>query len=276
MKIFMSKQWQLLWQGKDPFAEAQALQGKIFRSKEGRRTLRFENEGRGYFLKLHEGIGWGEIFKNIFQLRLPVLGAANEYLACLRLKELGVDTMIPVAFGERGINPARRLSFLVTEELADTVSLEDYCKSWQESPPSVREKRAIIRKLAYISKTLHENGINHRDYYLCHFLRSDDGKPYQYTDPLYLIDLHRVQMRKATPRRWLVKDLAGLFYSAFDLPLTRRDLLCFILAYRRNWLRNDACELRSVIERAIALYRKDFGRNPPAVISDILSLDHYT
>jgi heptose I phosphotransferase len=274
MKIFLNPQWQALWQDKDAFAEARALQGKIYRSKEGRRTLRFEHDGKGYFLKLHEGIGWPEIFKNLFQLRLPVLGAANEYLACLRLSDLGVDTMAPVAFGESGCNPAQQLSFLITEELADTISLEDYCKSWRDNPPSVREKRAIIRKLAHISKALHENGINHRDYYLCHFLRRDDGKTFKYEDPLYLIDLHRVQMRKTTPLRWLVKDLAGLFYSAFDLPLTRRDILCFLSVYRRHWLRRGTNDLQSIANRAIALYRKDFGKEPPASILSILTPEY--
>jgi heptose I phosphotransferase len=274
MKVFLNPQWQALWQGRDPFAEAQALQGKVYRSKEGRRTLRFESEGSGYFLKLHEGIGWREIFKNIFQLRWPVLGAANEYLACLRLKQLNIDTMTPVAFGECGSNPARKLSFLITEELAHTISLEDYCKNWQAQKPSVREKRAIIRKIAHISKTLHENGINHRDYYLCHFLRNNDGAPYQYEDPLYLIDLHRAQMRKYTPQRWLIKDLAGLFYSAFDLPLTRHDVLYILACYRRDWLHHGADDLQLIASRAVALYRKDFGKEPPAAILSLLLPEH--
>jgi len=274
MKIFLNTQWQKWWQGKDPFAEAQALQGKIYRSKEGRRTLRFEREGNGYFLKLHEGIGWIEIFKNLFQLRLPVLGAANEYLACLRLKQLGIDTMTPVAYGERGYDPARQLSFLITEELANTISLEDYCKNWQTKKPSVREKRTIIRKIAHISKTLHENGINHRDYYLCHFLRNNDGAPYQYEDSLYLIDLHRAQMRTSTPQRWLIKDMAGLFYSAFDLPLTKNDVLYFLSCYRRDWLCHGSKDLQNISSRAVALYRKDFGKEPPAAILSILLLEH--
>lgn len=272
MKLFLDAQWQEIWRGKDPFAEARALQGKVYRSKEGRRTLRFEHAGRGYFLKLHEGIGWGEIIKNLLQLRWPVLGAANEYRACLRLPQLGVDTMTPVAFGECGGNPAQQLSFLITEELADTVSLEDYCRPWQQQPPSLREKRAIIRKLAQVSKALHENGINHRDYYLCHFLRLDNEAAFCLPDRLFLIDLHRVQMRHRTPRRWLVKDLAGLFYSAFDLPLTSRDLLCFLSVYRREWLRGGSvAELPQIRQRAMALYRKDFGRDPPAPILSIIN-----
>lgn len=273
MKVFLDAKWQALWKGKNPFDEARALRGEIYRSKEGRRTLRFECDGRGYFLKLHEGIGWLEIFKNLFQLRWPVLGAANEYLACSRLKELGVDTMTPVAFGEVGFNPAKQLSFLITEELANTVSLEDYCKAWRVVAPSLHEKRTIIRRLARITKTLHENGINHRDYYLCHFLRKDDGQCFHCEDPLYLIDLHRVQMRRITPQRWLVKDLAGLFYSAFDLPLTKRDILCFLSCYRRDWLMGGKNPLLSVVNRAEALYRKDFGKEPPATIKHIFSVE---
>jgi heptose I phosphotransferase len=272
VKLYLDSHWQKRWHAKDPFAEAMALQGKIYRSKEGRRTLRFECDGQGYFLKLHEGIGWGEIFKNLLQLRMPVLGAANEYHACLRLKELAVDTMTPVAFGEKGHNPASQLSFLITEELANTISLEDVCKRWREHPPSLREKRALIRKIATISKTLHDNGVNHRDYYLCHFLRADDAKPFTANDPLYLIDLHRAQIRKSVPVRWRVKDIAGLFYSAFDVELTRRDVLCFLAIYRREWLCNPADRLLlKVSEKAVALYRKDFQRNPPDHIARLIA-----
>ena len=274
MTVFLDPEWQQHWAGRDPFAEAQALQGTVFRSKEGRRTLRFERGGKGYFLKWHGGIGWGEIFKNLLQLRLPVLGAENEYLACLRLKELGVDTMTPVAFARRGANPAAQQSFLITEELANTVSLEDVAKHWTTTPPSIREKRAVIRKLARISKTLHENGINHRDYYLCHFLRKDTGLPFVESDALFLIDLHRVQMRDAVPERWQVKDIAGLFYSAFDVPLTRRDIICFLCIYQPDWLeRPTPVVVKNICHKACALYRKDFGREPPAALLSLLPAD---
>lgn len=272
MKLFLNTEWQNLWQGKDPFAEARALQGQVYRSKEGRRTLRFEQDGRGFFLKYHAGVGWKEIIKNLVQLRLPVLGAENEFNACNALKKLNVDTMTPVAFGARGSNPAQQESFLITEELANTISLEDYCKPWSSTPPSLLEKRTVIRKLAQISKTLHENGINHRDYYLCHFLRADDGKLFRQQDTLYVIDLHRAQLRKSTPQRWLIKDLAGLFYSAFDLPLTPRDILCFLSVYRRSWLRESPAVLREIADKAVALYQKDFGKQPPEPIAEILNM----
>ena len=53
------------------------LQGQVYRELEGRRTLRTEVAGRGYFVKIHRGIGWGEIVKNLLTAKLPVLGRAS-------------------------------------------------------------------------------------------------------------------------------------------------------------------------------------------------------
>ena len=87
----------------DPFAKAFALEGEVFRNVKNRRTVRFRWNGKDYFIKMHRGVGWREIFKNLFQLKRPVLGAANEYLAIRKLESLGVDTMKVYAFAERVI-----------------------------------------------------------------------------------------------------------------------------------------------------------------------------
>ena len=47
------------WFGQDPFAAAEKLQGLVLRALEGRRTLRTEIAGQGYYAKIHRGIGWG-------------------------------------------------------------------------------------------------------------------------------------------------------------------------------------------------------------------------
>lgn len=117
--------------------------------------------------------------------------------------------MHPVAFGERGNNPAYRHSFLITEELAPTISLEDFCRNWKQQPPSPVLKRELIRRVAEMIRTMHLAGINHRDLYICHFLLH---LPVGATPKLSLIDLHRAQVRKHTPRRWRDKDLAALFF----------------------------------------------------------------
>ncbi|MDR0736804.1 MAG: lipopolysaccharide core heptose(I) kinase RfaP [Zoogloeaceae bacterium] len=227
-----------LWAGRDPFAAAAALQGQVFRELAGRRTLRAEIDGRGYFVKIHRGVGWGEILKNLLSLRLPVLGARNEWRAAQRLAELGVDALRAAAFGERGINPARRHSFIITEELAPAISLEDYCRDWLRTPPVPALKRALIARVADMARRMHEGRVNHRDFYLCHFLLHTDPPPTPEALRLSLIDLHRAQVHaRPLPPRWRRKDLAGLYFSALDIGLTRRDLLRFIRAYFARPLR---------------------------------------
>ena len=237
-----------------------ALDGEVFKRIQNRRTFRIERSGRGFFVKCHQGVGWREILKNILVFKPPVLGAMNEWLAIQRLHELGVETMLPVAVGTRGINPARQESILVTEELNGCTSLEDYCRDWTRNPPHPVHKRRLIRRLAQIARTLHHNGVNHRDFYLCHFLMAQPWNGSEDDLHLYLIDLHRVQRRTRTPQRWVVKDVGSLWFSAreIDLPLSRRDLLRFVRWYCDAPLRDALSSERrfwsKVKRRADALY----------------------
>ena len=256
--------------GADPFAALMQMPGEVYRATGGRQTLRVEIAGRPYFLKRHHGVGWREIWKNLLQLRLPVLGAATEVRAIGRLEQLGVPTMHCAGWGERGWNPARRQSFALTRALDDTVSLEDFCVDWGCTPGDLarlRLKRTLVRQLAGTARTLHEHGVNHRDFYLCHFLlrRGSPGlaEPGGRLD-LHLIDLHRVQLRRRTPERWRVKDIAGLYFSALDAGLTRADCLRFMRLYSGEPLRAELSRAfwRKVSTQAGFLYRKAHRRPP--------------
>ena len=265
-ELYLAPPFDRLWAGRDPFVAVEALQGEVFRELEGRRTLRTEVEGRGYFVKIHRGVGWGEILKNLGSLRAPVLGAANEWRAIARLEALGVGTMRAVAYGARGANPARRHSFIVTEELAPTISLEDYCRDWPAHPPPVALKRALLSRVAEMARSMHEGGVNHRDFYLCHFLLHLDPPPAPAQLRLSLIDLHRAQVRTRTPRRWRDKDLAGLYFSALRIGLTRRDWLRFLRAYFPGPLRATLVReakllawLRQEGERLSARFERKYG-----------------
>lgn len=205
-----------------------ALQGEVFRAAPGRRTLRFSVGSRYYFIKIHTGVGWKEIIKNLLQGKLPIIGARNEYEAIKRLPQLGVETMTLAAYGSQGWNPAALRSFVVTEALSNTVSLEELCQSWTIQPPPPKFKWKLIDTVAKIAKALHEHGVNHRDFYICHFLLQQNSANFH----LYLIDLHRVQIRTKTPARWVLKDIAGLYFSSMDIGLTNRDRLRFMRSYR--------------------------------------------
>ncbi len=245
-----------LWAGHDPFVAVERLSGEIFRELETRRTLRTEVAGRAYFVKIHRGVGWCEIAKNLLSLRLPVLGASDEWRALQRLRAAGVDTMHAVAYGRRGCNPARQQSFIVTEELAPTISLEDFARDWPHQPPALRLKWALITAVAQLARSMHAAGVNHRDFYLCHLLVHLDPPPTADACRLSLIDLHRAQVRAVTPRRWRDKDLAALYFSALDIGLTGRDLMRFLAVYFARPLRSVINDEARLLERLTRTARK--------------------
>jgi len=260
MKLMLAEPFKSLWAGQDPFVAVEALQGKVYRELEGRRTLRIEVAGRGYFVKIHRGIGWGEIAKNLLTAKLPVLGARQEWQAIERLTAAGVATMTAVAYGERGGNPARQHSFIVTEELAPTTDLEQLSLNWANQPPAPRLKWALIREVASMVGRMHRAGVNHRDCYICHFLLHTDQAVTADNLRLSLIDLHRAQTRSSTPKRWRDKDLASLYFSVLDIGLSRRDKLRFLRSYfqrpLRETLNNEARLLAWLERKADKLYER--------------------
>ncbi len=264
--IILPESWKKNWQGKDFFAQIFALQGDEYRNMDGRRTLRFDMLGKSYFAKMYSGIGWGRLLKSLLTLhKPPVLCARNEWLAIQKLTDLGVNTMTTVGYGVCGASPATKKSFLITADLQGTQSLEDFCRNWKSEPPDVRVKRALIKKIATVTRTLHENGINHRDYYLCHFLLDvSAGKENLTTHNLipYLIDLHRVQFRSNVPERWRVKDLSSLYFSSLEIGLTRRDCYRFMCEYTQQPLRcifNDGM-WRKVADKAYDLQQRFYRK----------------
>ncbi len=257
----------------DVFHYLMHLKGEVRKEMNGRRTLRFSLGDKHYYLKAHSGIGWREVFKNLLQLRWPVIGARNEWLAIQRLQDLGIHTMTLVGYGRQGLNPAAQRSFVITEELENTRSLEDVCAEWRIQKPAttdqIRLKRALVQRIATIARVLHQSGVNHRDFYLCHFLLEvSQGLPAIPSDMarLYVIDLHRVQLRRHTPRRWIIKDIAALYFSSMDIGLTRRDLYRFIAVYSDTSLRvalqDNTRYWNKIRSRARTLYRSFHGRDP--------------
>ena len=238
-EVWIDAEHRRLFKLQNIFEDMQAVQGEVVRAGNGRETLRFELKKRGFFLKRHSGIGWAEIIRDLLQGRKPILGARNEWQALQRLEILNISSLKPIAFGERGWNPASRQSFLVTEELKDTVSLEEVVKTWREREDFVMVKRAIIRQLAELARRMHHNGMNHRDFYICHIHVSQQWLDEPNEKPeLFVIDLHRAQIRQEVPQRWLVKDIGSLLYSSLDTGITVTDLFRFMQLYQGRSLRD--------------------------------------
>lgn len=305
MILYLRKEFKDAWKNKDPFEEVDKLQGKVYRLVKTRRTLQFEFNGKSYFAKIHHGVGWREIFKNFVQIKTTILGADNEFNAIRKLESLDIGTMNAAAFGKKGHNPATQDSFIITDDIQNCISLEDFTKNWNVNSPLFNIKLALINKVAWVSRQLHTNGVNHRDYYICHFLldptslekklivdscqlsdnehpttntihgrdaRATTGTEPRTLDPkLFVIDLHRAQIRKKTPHRWIVKDVAGIWFSAMNIGLTKKDIFRFIKIYSNDSLKNELNKnlafWKEVNSKAIALYRKEFKKKPDCVFS---------
>ena len=108
---------------------------------------------------------------------------------------------------------------------------------------------------------MHSAGMNHRDCYICHFLLKKEEFP-----ALYVIDLHRAQIREKIPMHYLLKDLGGIWFSAMDAGLTKRDILRFLKVYTRQELHQlDRRFWKRVDKVARKLYFKDHGKASAAV-----------
>jgi hypothetical protein len=254
------------------------IEGQIYKQFPTRRTLKFERGGREFFIKAHLGFGWREILRKLVSLRVPVVGAKAEWRAIQALEAIPVKTMRIAAYGEDGINPATKRSFIVTEALLGVESLEKWAPRFVQRPDTrekLRLKWVLIEQVATIARLLHTNGLNHRDFYLGHLLIdvSRTEMPAPEAAELYLIDLHRMQVRRRTPRRWAVKDVAGVFFSSMDLGLHSSDLFRFMRTYSgkrlRDTLRSDKAFWDRVSSRAIRVYRQQHGREPtlPAFVA---------
>ncbi|HET6423415.1 MAG TPA: lipopolysaccharide kinase InaA family protein [Planctomycetaceae bacterium] len=179
-------------------------------------TCRFELTGsngpQAFYIKRHVTATLYETMKPLLHGRLPCLGAKVEWDALLAFHEAGLATMMPVALGQGGSE-----SFLITAELTG-------CTKLSECPTD--EQAQSVVPIAEVARKMHRARLHHQDFYLGHLLR-----PHDPGQPIHVIDLGRVQ--KHGPwfaRRWIVKDLAQLNYSAKTARAT--DRLRFWQAYQ--------------------------------------------
>jgi heptose I phosphotransferase len=210
--LFQSAKWttfETVWQATSAAAVAKDAGTE-------RVTCRFELSGpdgpQAFYIKRHVAASLYETIKPLLHGRLPCLGAKIEWDALLAFHDAGLATMLPVALGHGGSE-----SFLITAELTG-------CTKLSECP--TEEQTDWMIPVAEVARRMHEAGLHHQDFYLGHLLRPDD-----HVGPIHIIDLGRVQ--KHGPwfaRRWIVKDLAQLNYSAKKASAT--DRLRFWQAYQ--------------------------------------------
>jgi len=183
----------------------------------------------------------------------------REWQNIVAFQRRGLPVVTPVAAGERLLPGGLIESFVMTQSLEGFEPADQYVSARFIAPldqVQLERKRRLIAAAARLSRRMHEQGFNHRDFYLCHIFVRDtaDG-----ASDLRVIDLQRVDYRAALRRRWLNKDLAALHYSSLCLPLSDRDRLRFFVAYGSGSASRRARrrQTRRVLRKSRAIARHD-------------------
>jgi hypothetical protein len=230
-----------IWKFTDTAEAAKALRVE-------RVTLRFtlrqaDGSERTFYIKRHRPSSWREYVKPWLNGQRPLLGAKHEWLALLAFHRVGLPTMIPVALGKIG-----ERSFLITEGLVGCEKLSSLAANGLADET---QRRTLIGRVAKVARTMHAAGLHHQDFYLGHLMWEQAGEPRR----MYVIDLGRVQPHRPWfARRWIVKDLAQLNYSAVNVRRTEK--LRFLLGYvQRPLAKGDRQLIRGILRKTSRIAR---------------------
>ncbi|NLX97758.1 MAG: hypothetical protein GXY83_16460 [Rhodopirellula sp.] len=225
--------------GLKAFDEVMATsQGRCLRALSDRENWRLElhhphHPPRGAFLKKHHVRTWATWLRAQVGADPGETAGRAEARNVRRLTADGIAVMDLIAFGERLHRNGRLESFVLTRELTGYTPM-DHFLAGRFKPLADRgsgrdgDLRALIRRIAEITRRFHEAGYNHRDLYCGHFFIKEDA-PGSYD--VKLIDLQRVQHRRRFRRRWIVKDLAQLAWSASRFHISCADRIAFMRHY---------------------------------------------
>ena len=151
--------------------------------------------------------------------------AGMEWTWANRLAADGIACVKPVAFGEQ-FRGGKELRSAILTAAVPGVSLERWAGQWGEGGRSTI--RSLIAPLAALVARLHERGYAHRDLYLSHVFYDPESPPERC---LHLIDLQRVVRPGWRGRRWIIKDLASLNFSAPVHLISAADRLRWLTCY---------------------------------------------
>lgn len=193
-----------------------------------------DNQSRGLYLKKHHVRSWVNRLRALVGIRPAPTPARIEAANIAAMSTEGIAVMRLIAYGEQFRDDGLQESFVITEELENYTELHHYLRrKFVLSPGGRRGERdrdlmRLIGDIAGIVRRFHAAGYNHRDLYCCHFFVKDTASK---RCEIRLIDLQRVQRRGWFRRRWLIKDLAQLAWSAPRSCIKCTHKMAFIKAY---------------------------------------------
>lgn len=156
---------------------------------------------------------WVERLKDFFR----PCPAARAWRGSLRLQEAGIATAPLVACGETGPGNAAH-SFLVTEELPDCLSINQWLARFHRDPAgSARQKHRLMREIGRLLSELHRACLYHTDLRPGNIFARPSGAPCAPDSSgefdLFLIDTDRVMRTRLRGWRESRRNLMQVMFS---------------------------------------------------------------
>ncbi len=216
--------------------------------------LRIGRTIKSVYVKQHNALSFRHRLASFF---CPSAALRSLCGAAILLQE-GYATARPVAAVEYRSWGVLIKSFYVAEEIAGAQTIEDYwCEDLlaRKGIESRLKRRAMLRKLARLFKSLHERRIYHNDLKAANILVRDKGPA---TEEILLIDLQGVRKCFYLSRRRSIKNLAQINRTLGN-QMTRTDKLSFIKAYLGDRI-FDRSNGRELVRRVLTETKRQITR----------------
>lgn len=177
------------------------------------------------------------------------------------LMRCGINTIHPIALGERRRRGMLYESFLVTEAIPNGMTLFDLIERGDSAGNATRDQRLrehIAQELAKLIATIHQQGVEHRDLHERNIvIQPRDDREFNF----FLLDLHELRVHKELPWASAVRELTRMG-RYFTLRTSRADRLRFFKHYCRfrDLPKEKFRELALAVEAATDNSRADFWR----------------
>jgi lipopolysaccharide core heptose(I) kinase len=177
---------------------------KILKERGTERTFLKTSDGQQLeaYLKRYLPLPLKEHLKGMTSFK-PVFssGALHEWESIIAFHRADIPTMIPIAAGQ--LTDGRSVNI--------TLAITDYRRAsdiFAEKPDRAMRIK-LIENIAKLAGKMHAAKFAHQDFYLVHLFVKEDLQ-------VLPIDLQRIIMGRLFKKRWQVKDLGELLFSAYD------------------------------------------------------------
>ena len=185
--------------------------------------------------------------KNWFAQRIRISCGLVEKVSASRLASAGVSTPKTNAYGEQWGSLFEKRSFVITEKIPHAEALErklPECFDGRPTSANLKCRRQFIAQLASFIRKFHKTNYRHRDLYFSHIFHDNNSG-------FFLIDLARAFKPLVLCRRYQIKDIAQIYYSAPKRYFSNTDRLRFYLGYvgKSKLTGTDKIYIRQVINK---------------------------